>query len=257
MTRDVINPQWVHTAHVAPISHTLGRTKLLCSVKSFKLTATPHCLSSGQGMGAAVGSVGCIPSITAADTQSDSQSVSRPAPESCQGWHVTIQPPKWSGHASLTVQAALERTTQVRDSPSANATLLGCMGEFSCIETNQTGQGQPTLSPSADTAWTPREEGGTEDFCIHPISSHHPEKPQRVAAVDTCAVPITDKSPFTATRTIPKATQPQVSFHAQAAPVPHFQLPQGWDALTVAAADGASLCRCHAALSWPFGRGPS
>lgn len=55
--------------------------------------------------------------------------------------------------------------------------------------------------------------------------------------------------PNTEPNLVPK---PHVSFHA-----PVAQFPTGQDPLTVAAAGGASLCRCHAVLSWPFGRGPS
>lgn len=34
VNRGVTNPHQVHTAHVAPISHTLSRTRLLCSVRA-------------------------------------------------------------------------------------------------------------------------------------------------------------------------------------------------------------------------------
>lgn len=79
---------------------------LLC--QSFRLTAAPHCLSSGRGVGAAVGSVGL-----------------HPLKHSCRPAHKRCQAGMWQSnhsnglvHASLTVQAAPERTTQVRDSPS-------------------------------------------------------------------------------------------------------------------------------------------
>lgn len=117
VNRGVTNPLQVHTPHVAPISHTLGRTKLLCSVRDSNsqqpLAASP--LAKGWEQQWKV--LGDIHSITVADTRSDTQSVSRPARKRHQGWHVTIQPLKWSGPCQF-VQAALERTTQVGDSPS-------------------------------------------------------------------------------------------------------------------------------------------
>lgn len=97
VNRGVTNPLQVHTPHVAPISHTLGRTKLLCSVRDSNsqqpLAASP--LAKGWEQQWKV--LGDIHSITAADTRSDTESVSRPARKRHQGWHVTIQPLKWSG----------------------------------------------------------------------------------------------------------------------------------------------------------------
>lgn len=83
---------------------------------------------------------------------------------------------------------------------------------------------------------------------------------QRVAVAETRAVPITDESPFTAKRArpdlFPNPHSPGCHFMPKQHQSPVPAAP-GRDALTVAAADGASLCRCHAVLSWPFRRGPS
>lgn len=134
---------------------------------------------------------------------------------------------------------------------SANAILLGGMGGFSCTETNHAvpaairGQGQPT------------EEGGTSAFIPYNLTSR---EAQRVALAETCAVPIAHKSPFTAKRTgpelFPKPLNPSVIPCPSSTSPPVPAAPAG-DPLTVAAAAGASLCRCHAALNWPFRRGPS
>lgn len=89
--------QRCHQPPAGSHSRTLGRTKFLCSVRASNsqqpLTASP--LAKGWEHQWDV--LGDIHSITAADTWSDTQSVSRPAHKRHQGWHVTIQSLKWSG----------------------------------------------------------------------------------------------------------------------------------------------------------------